>query len=270
MRGLNLPTFKFYTGKSFAFHAVLVIFGLVLSYTQWVKFERVKNYNLSLASRSVKVDVVAMPKLSLPELKELAKVKGQLDGGEVIEPAKPQVKDNTPDTGNEFLKETKKKKKKSLSEMLKQYSDKNVEAKKVVKKKAKGNNGQKEISDEMKKKLSDLVFAGNKVSEGNAIYGDAGVANAGILKEYIEKIPDIVRPRWKLPSYLIDKQLRCRVRVYLSAEGRLIKSEIFESSGDDEYDNRALNAVKETTFPRPPQEVKQMAANGAIVLGFPL
>lgn len=271
MKHLKLPTLKFYTGKSLIIHSVLVAIGMGLSAFQLIKLNKVKNYNLSLASRSVKVDVVAMPRLSLPELKELAKVKGQIDG-DISEPkADPVPKDTTPDTGKEFIKKTETKPKKSLSDLLKQYSDKSVgTSKKKKKKKFKGSNGQQEISAKMRNKLKDLVYAGNKINDGTSFYGDNGGESAGILQEFSERIPDAIRPQWKLPSYLVDKDLRCRIRIYLSANGKLLRSEIIESSGDSEYDSRALKAVKDTRFPAPPETVSKQAARGDIVLGFPL
>ena len=93
----------------------------------------------------------------------------------------------------------------------------------------------------------------------------------GVVNSYIEQLPVHVRPYWKLPSYLMNKNLKCRVRIFLTRKGRLIKIELFESSGSLEYDKRALAAVKRSDpFPSLPSEIQELGVNGSILLGFPL
>jgi outer membrane biosynthesis protein TonB len=43
-----------------------------------------------------------------------------------------------------------------------------------------------------------------------------------------------------------------------------------KSSGMDEFDKRALEAIRSTTFLRPPKIIMQKIEKGEIILGFPL
>ena len=83
--------------------------------------------------------------------------------------------------------------------------------------------------------------------------------------------PDWVRPNWNLPGYLIGRELQCRIRIFISATGELIKVEIMDSSGEDEYDQKAIAAIESSApFSPPPEPVVAKVVKGNIVLGFPL
>ena len=115
-----------------------------------------------------------------------------------------------------------------------------------------------------------LLLQGNKLSKGTGIVGD-GIAATETFALYLGKLPMIVRPHWILPSYLLDKDLKCRIRIYLSENGKLLRSNIFETSGNIEYDNKALLAVKKASpFPELAENIKKRGIDGDIVLGFPL
>ena len=83
-------------------------------------------------------------------------------------------------------------------------------------------------------------------------------------------MPEAVKPYWKLPSYLSTQELKARVRVYIRADGSLIKAELYESSGVSEYDQRAMEAVRQAKFSPLPEGYSSRGINGEIVLGFPL
>ena len=120
------------------------------------------------------------------------------------------------------------------------------------------------------RELQQLILAGNKLSKGSSLTGGSG-DSGDAFTQYISSLPDMIRPRWKLPSYLIDQNLKCRIRIFLNPTGRLLRAEIYESSGNSEYDRRALEAVKGTSpFPELAESFKSRGINGDIVLGFPL
>ena len=88
---------------------------------------------------------------------------------------------------------------------------------------------------------------------------------------YIAKLPEMIKPQWKLPSFLLSKGLKCRVRIWINNDGTLKRAEIYQSSGDQEYDHRAIQAVERAApFPKLSEEYGNRAQNGDIVLGFPL
>jgi TonB family protein len=71
-------------------------------------------------------------------------------------------------------------------------------------------------------------------------------------------------------SFLLDKKLKCRIRIWIAMNGSVTRAEIYEPSGDNEYDQRALDAVRATSFPPLSAEFGRRAINGDILLGFPL
>ncbi|MFZ8933183.1 MAG: TonB C-terminal domain-containing protein [Bacteriovoracaceae bacterium] len=236
---------NYFTGISFLVH--LLIFILFILFSNLSKNQKIEFVEVLPA---VRVDVVAMPKLTLQELKNI-KV------GDESPP--PESKPNDKGSGPEFLK---KGKKKSLMDLLKKQANKKVGLKpSKVKKSGKTSTG---IN------LSELILEGNKISKGSAIIGTrAAQANTEVTK-YVSSLPDFVRPHWRLPSYLIDLDLNCRIRIFLNSRGELIRSEVFKSSGNKEYDQRAMSAIKLSQFPDPKGDAKDLAAQGKIILGFPL
>lgn len=258
--------------QSFGIHIVLIATTFFFSYKKIKDGEIIRKFNISLVEKSVRVDVVSMPKFSLQELKELQKISGSLDQ-QVESESKEKVVDNSPVKEGDFLKE-KKEEKKNLFDMLQQYSRKKVEHKKSVKKNSreKGAGGhERQIDKATRDKLKSLVFQGNKISEGESAFGDnqSGIRGTEFAK-YSLSLPDMVRPYWKLPSYLKDKTIKCRIRIFLAADGKLLRANIFESSGNSEFDDKAMAAVKSATFPPLPESIKDKGPKGEILLGFPL
>lgn len=87
------------------------------------------------------------------------------------------------------------------------------------------------------------------MSKGSALVGDYTDSQNSEFSAYVQNIPGVIRPFWKLPSYLLDKDLRCRIKIYLSPIGKVIKLELQESSGVQEFDARAEKAIREASFP---------------------
>jgi TonB family protein len=257
--------FSFYTKRSFAIHVTLIVLVVIVSYFQWSQGEKQRRLNVKLVQSSVRVDVVAMPKKTFQELKALQEM-GQT-GSVEAEPVKaePVKKEAAPESGNEFIKE---KKKVSFQDMLKQYSNDKVEKSKPSKKAKKGKKG---LDKNTLAKLDGLIKRGNKVSQGQALVGSGSAESLTELQGYAAKLPALVKPYWKLPSYLADQNLQCRIRVYINGRGEVLRSNVFEKSSDPEYDERALSAVKAAApFPPPPASIVSRTLRGDILLGFPL
>jgi len=278
----TLPAFKNYLKKSFLAHLVLLIVFIFGSQAV-LKMNKVRReQNISIVEASVRVDVVAMPTHTLQELKnissgELEVKKEETLGNESLKKESDSLpsdknleeKSNTED----FLKEGKnnqkadnhEEKKKSFLGKLKEIGKKKVDGANEAKDTNKGLNGEKASS------LKELALAGNKLSSGVAIYGSGQASDGSVFTQYISKLPDRVRVNWKLPSYLLDKKLKCRIQVWLKDDGSIAQLEVFQTSGDPEYDQRAIEAVKRSSpFPKLSPEISKRAMNGDIVLGFPL
>jgi TonB family protein len=236
--------------KAFLFHiivfAILYIFSHAIFSPDSQKIE-----NIELIKSSVRIDMVALPKQTIQELKNINVAPQDV---EVVKPKEKPVKSE--ETSEIEFK--KKAPKVDVNNLLKNFSNKNLETSKKQNKKVQNPN------------LKKLVLEGNKVSKGTSTTGDRIDAD-NVFKQYAQSLPDQVRPFWKLPSYLSEKGLRCRIRVFIASDGKILRTEIFESSGELEYDNKALEAVRKTAqFSLPPKEIRGQLAAGAVSLGFPL
>ena len=242
-------TLAFYIKQSFIVHGLLflivVVAGKVISGTIRGK----RDFNLKLVESSVRVDVVGMPKLTLRQLRQLPRVEQSLQNMQ-----KEGLKAHISET--EFQKASDKN---SLTDILKGFSTGKVE--KAPRENKKRLNNQSE--------LKKLVLAGNKMSSGSALSGNYGESSSD-FESYLGSLPDKVRPHWILPSYLAGDDLKCRIRIYLDKDGKLSKAQVQESSGHDEYDSIALEAVKKTSFPKPDEKFVREVLEGKILLGFPL
>ena len=240
--------------KAAFFHFALI--GFIYLFSNYIKLGEVDyrpTQDPEVINSAVRIDIVAMPKLTLQELK-------QIDVSQATpvkeEPAEESKSNETSEV--EFKKEAKKI---DVNNLLKNFSEKNV-VKKIKKKK------EKEIDQ---KALQNIILEGNKVSKGSSTTGESIAEANQAFVAYVQSLPDKVRPNWTLPSYLKDSDLRCRVRIFLDANGKIIRTQIFESSGDTEFDAKALEALKKSSpLPRPDQKFLSRAIGGDVTLGFPL
>ncbi|GAB4024358.1 MAG: hypothetical protein Fur0010_27650 [Bdellovibrio sp.] len=256
---MNLKNrFTFY---SVGLHLCLVLITFLLNRKIHDIKEQNKDFNMKLVQSSVRVDVVSMPKMTFKELQSL---EAEVASGNMKEEAKKEApKEETPAPNEEAFEKVKSQF--SFNDMLAKYK-----GKPEVKVKEKDGKGKGSIDNGLKNSLKDLVLAGNRLSEGSALTGRRG-GSGEMANAYLGKLPEHVRPFWKLPSFLLNKDLRCRIRVFLSPNGGILNAVVLESSGDKEYDKRALDAVKASSpFPPLPQELVSSGTKGEIVLGFPL
>ena len=275
----NHPRFNFYLRRSGYIHIALVASTLISGKIAFDFQKEKRDKNLELIQASVRVDMVAMPTQTLNELKNLSS--GVEDAKkednspvaekivektveEKIEPKEePKTVDTSPDP-TEAFKEANVKKRKDFLSKLKTIGNKKVESH-GSQKAEKGLYGDKDSA------LKDLVLSGNKLSKGSAMYGDGGGGDLTAFQAYASRLTDLVRPHWKLPSFLMDKNLKARIRVWLNMSGEVTRAVVYQSSGDTEYDQRAVEAVKAAApFPALKDELGKRAQNGDIVLGFPL
>lgn len=223
-----------------------------------------KKNQLQFIKTSVRVDVVSMPKLTIKELKMIMPDDEVMEKGPAIE-QEDTIKE-------EDIVFEKKKKKKNLLSFLKNMSEKDI-PKVKPKKIEKTKNKPKGIGSISSKDLKKLTYFGNRISTGTSAYGDgADEAIKGVFGSYVESLPDHVRPYWRLPGYLKEQaDLRCRIRIYLSSDGTLLKAVVFEESGVAEYDQLAMKAVKNAApYPMPESQIVSRVVTGEILLGFPL
>lgn len=227
-----------------------------------------KSNGVEIIRSSVRVDVVGMPKFTIQELKEMEKSAVELPKEEkaVKSPEKVEVKPETEDVIKKddlVVQEAAKEKEKKKNNFLSSLSD---YAKKDVKKETKKGKANGEANENLKA----LALEGNRLSQGSALTGDYSDEAGSEFSAYVQTVPGTIRPNWRLPDYLLKKDLRARIRIFLNANGSLVKSDIVESSGDPEFDERAIRAIKQTNFPKPSEAVGKRLTSSGIILGFPL
>ena len=120
-------------------------------------------------------------------------------------------------------------------------------------------------------KLERLALEGNSLSRGAVSVGENSGFSDDDYQIYISGIPSQVRPFWSLPSYLSDKNLRARIKLRIDGGGKVISLELIESSGVDEFDQRALQSIKSVKiFTTPSKSIRELLAIRGVILGFPL
>ena len=258
---LHKKTFKHYLGQSTSLHVVLLLVGAITTKVAFNVTEEIKQKNLKLVEASVRIDLVSMPKLTVKELKAM----GANLNKPVEEIIKKKISKNTSDV--EFNKV---KRKVNFLDTLKKLSRKKVKKskeKKVNKNKVSGN----EMAGNNSKAFEDLVLEGNKLSKGTALVGSSSAKANSEFETYVQGLRPLVNNYWKLPSYLMNKDLSCHVRIYLSETGKLLKAVIYKKSCNPAFDAKALEAVtKAAPFPKLKASFKRRGVEGDVLLGFPL
>ncbi len=271
-------TFAFFLRRSTYVHLALLSLSLIGGKVISDQQDKLREKNMELVMSSVRVDMVAMPTYTLNELKNLSSgveeakkeeltpepEAQKVEPKEVTEvPPKEEEKSPEKETTPSFEEENKLKRQNFLSK-LKQIGNKKINSD--------GNQkAEKGLYGENNSDLKQLVLSGNKLSKGTQLYGNGNSGDMTAFQAYATRLPDLVRPHWRLPSFLLEKKLKCRVRVWLAPNGEVTRAEIYQSSGDTEYDQRAIDAVKATSpFPRLSEDYAKRGQSGDILLGFPL
>jgi TonB family protein len=255
--------FEKYLSLALGFHGALIAVGFGLSFLLGLSLfsKSPLNKKLNVIQSSVRVDVVAMPKFTVQELKKMK-----------VQAPTPEVKgeDISKKVAEDIIKPDdivikKVKKKINLKNLLSNLGKKEKKIK-IKKGSKKG-----KIDLESKKQLKKLILEGNKVSAGTSTVGDNTSLDQTMFSNYVSALPNFVRPHWKLPSYLMDKDLKCRLRIFIGSNGKILNTEIYESSGVEEFDKKALQSLSSiSSFPKPDGDIVSRLAAGEVVLGFPL
>ena len=273
----NHPGFKAYLRRSTYIHILLVVSTLVGGKIAFEIHQKERDANLELIQASVRVDMVAMPTHTLNEMKNLSSgveeakreektpvVEKPVEKAVVKDEPKEEKVAEKPDSGPTFEEAQAAKKRQDFLSKLKTIGNKKVDSE-GTQKADKGVYGNKDSA------LKDLVLSGNKLNKGTAMYGDGNAAEMTAFQAYASRLPDFIRPHWRLPDFLMNKNLKARVRVWLNMSGEVTRAVVYQSSGDSEFDQRAVEAVKSASpFPALKEEFGKRALNGDILLGFPL
>ncbi|MBF0205547.1 MAG: cell envelope integrity protein TolA [Oligoflexia bacterium] len=259
---------------SYFFQSIFLhIFGIVVIWwanyfflqQQRIEFKR----NLRVVRSAIRVDVVAMPRLTLQELKSEEKISPPISKGEENKKKILEVKEEkkTADKKERIKDE------KNLDKILKEFSNKKFDDKEQHK-----NSPNTKLNKDIKEKADDLkrlIVVGNKISQGRRLDKTTDEEQNNLedneLLNYSEMLVEKVRSYWQLPSHLMDRTLKCRIQIMISRDGEILELVLLEGSGVDEYDQKALQTIKSAgPFPPPPEIIRDQLRNGRLVLGFPI
>ena len=243
---------KKFLGLAVGLHITIILVAFISQFILgWNIFNTKPDVtDVQVIQAAVRIDVVGMPKYTLQELKKMNLEQGNVE---------PEVKEESKSTETSKVEFKKQSKKVNLGNILNSYSGKKI--KKVEKKKKKYD----------KAALNKLVLEGNIVSKGVSATGDNNAEIDSEFKSYVQLLPDKVRRFWKLPSYLKEQELNCRIQISINESGEVIKMDLIQSSGEKEYDDRAMKAIKlASPLPRPPALALARVVNGDVILAFPL
>ncbi len=104
---------------------------------------------------------------------------------------------------------------------------------------------------------SSTVVKGNQVSAGNSLTG----LQRADHQTYLSTVKNAVKRNWNLPQWLANSNLTTRVRVYLDANGNVVKRQVMKSSGNEDFDDRVLRAIDASSpLPKPPGNLVNILA----------
>ncbi len=234
---------------SFTIHFFLLIFLFIGGEVGFFSFS---NDHIVEIKSAVRVDMVGLPDKTLKELKSRKIKKNSKKSTKV---ASKEIKQDTSDSSlAKVIAEAKKKKISSTDEK----------------------NFKKNLNKEDKKdhldKIESLVVKGNQLSAGRDMDSNRLAEERDILEEYAENISLKVRTFWQLPvNFKKDDKLVCRLKVFISSKGQLLRVDFYQKSSNEEFNQRALQSIKlAAPFDPPPESVAKIVENGTIILGFPI
>ena len=223
-------TFSFFLILSLSFHFIVILF-FILSKSLPNPFKKNKNI---LIQNSIRIDSIGLPDLpSKPKAK-----------------AKPKVKTVAIPKKQKEKKEPVKKKKNNKK------SDKQTKKQKTNQEKKNTNSTKNE---ELKK--------GNKLSQGTK-EGKENLTSQQLSKItlYANHILSQTRTQWKLPNYLINKNLTAQVEIKINELGRIDSKNILISSNNKTFDDFVLEAITNAEpYPKPPADIQSFIKGGIVL-----
>lgn len=243
---------------SFTVHAVLASM-LILQ----VVFFSQPTINIS---QSIRVDMVALPDKLKPnqmpaKIEQILKEKP----AEAIPaeppheaekaPAKPLLPKKEIKTDNEAinLKKSKVKQKQALEKLKAQSAIEKMrqEAKE---------------EDRPKKQANTAPVKGRVISAGTNLSGLDQLQN----DNYLEILDAHIKQYWALPQWLKNKPLKARVLVKFDVKGKIISSQVVQSSGQSAYDDYCIQAIEQAApFPKFAEKFSEKYSKDGVVFGFP-
>ncbi len=250
---------------------VFLIFSLVAHLVLSVYFfinpdiDLFKKKNIHIKN-AVRVDSIGLPELQQKsaQIKSVPVKKKPI----VKKPEKKKVKKKQ--VKKVIKKKTTKLKKKVKKSPLSQLEKDVIDKKKLQQQQTEAIDKLKALEriDQIKREVEETPsYKGAKISEGNSQTGEE-VHDFEVVK-YFTLLISHINMYWNLPQELAAQNLRAKVYVEINNDGIVLKKQIKESSGNEEFDVRVLETIERASpFPRPVSSVQKQLSDG-LVFGFP-
>lgn len=109
------------------------------------------------------------------------------------------------------------------------------------------------------------IVKGNEISAGNSLTGLTKLEH----ENYSETVHDQVKRHWNLPQWMANVNMSATVRVFIDANGGLIKKEMIRSSKNSVFDQSVMAAIDASVpLPRPPSHLVNLIAVRGIEIEF--
>ena len=255
-------SFKIFLILSFFAHIILTIYFFISAKIDLFpkKHTYIKN--------AVRVDSIGLPELK-QKINNTQSAAPQKKPTVQKQPAKKkQVKKNVKKKTVQLKKKVKKKAKvkRPVSKSKKNIVDKEklLQQQSEAIEKLKALESIDQIKREMEEKPS---YKGAKISKGMSDTGEE-VPDFEVLN-YFTLVRHHINMYWSLPQELAAMNLRAAVYVEIGNNGVVLKRQIKESSGNEEFDVRVLETIERASpFPRPVSSVQKTLSEG-VVFVFP-
>lgn len=111
-----------------------------------------------------------------------------------------------------------------------------------------------------------VTVKGNQLSSGNSLTGVEKID----YNRYLADLDSHIKKNWNLPEWLANKPLTTAVLVRFDERGLILEKKLLRSSGNQEFDKAALQAVVSSApFPLPPENLISYFKSQGIELRFP-
>jgi colicin import membrane protein len=209
---------------------------------------------------AIRVDIVGLPEKTavLPPPIEEPAAKAAAPAPSTTKELPPLVKEVPKKTEPVVLKPTKpdpKQQKKNQDAALKR-----LEAMAKLDRMARTEAATKALADAAK---AQAAVRGNQLSKGSSLSGLTRLDHA----KYLDDLEARIKNNWHPPKFLANAKLRVRVVLMIDPTGSILKKMIVQSSGNNVFDESAMNAVEGSMpLPPPPESLHGILANQGVEL----
>lgn len=112
-------------------------------------------------------------------------------------------------------------------------------------------------------KNAQAAVRGNQLSKGNSLSGLTRLDHA----KYLDELEARVKSQWRPPKFLASAKLRVRVILLIDETGMITKKSIVQSSGNNVFDESALQAIEAAQpLKAPPESLQGLLSTQGVEL----